>query len=200
MTDVRKATTSDLPVISESLAKAFHDDPVMLHVLPKEVRSQHERLRGLMRVEAKGSVKLGSVWTTEDRQATAIWKPPNKWKLGGIELLKQAPTTLSVLRGRVGVGLAVLNAIERRHPESPPHWHLAVLGTEPAGQGRGKGSSVLQPVLDHCDRNGEGAYLESSKERNVPFYERHGFRVTEELDLPKGGPRVWLMWRDPQSA
>ena len=41
------------------------------------------------------------------------------------------------------------------------------------------------------------AYLESSKERNVAYYARHGFRVREELDLPRG-PRVWLMWRDPR--
>jgi ribosomal protein S18 acetylase RimI-like enzyme len=197
MTDVRQATAADLPVISASLAKAFHDDPVMLHILPERLRSQPARLRGLMRIEAKSSLQYGSVWTTEDRQATAIWKPPNKWKLGGVELLKQAPGTLAVLRGRVGVGLSVLNMIEKQHPETPPHWHLAVLGTEPAGQGKGKGSAVLQPVLDRCDRDGEGAYLESSKERNVPFYERHGFRVTEELTI-EDGPTLWLMWRDPQ--
>ena len=87
-----------------------------------------------------------------------------------------------------------------KHPASPPHWHLAVLGTEPEAQGKGRGSSVLQPVLDRCDRDGEPAYLESSKEGNVPFYERHGFRVTERLDVPKGGPSLWLMWRDPQGT
>jgi hypothetical protein len=42
------------------------------------------------------------------------------------------------------------------------------------------------------------AYLESSKGRNVPFYERHGFTVTRELKIPDGGPLLWLMWRDPQ--
>jgi ribosomal protein S18 acetylase RimI-like enzyme len=199
MTDVRQATAADLPVISASLAKAFADDPVMCHILPEHLRSQHQRLRGLMRIEAKSSLRHGTVWTTEDRQATAIWKPPEKWKLGGVELLKQAPATLAVLRGRVGVGLSVLNMIEKKHPEQPPHWHLAVLGTEPDGQGKGKGSAVLAPVLAQCDRDGEGAYLESSKERNVPFYERHGFRVTEELTV-KDGPTLWLMWRDPQPS
>jgi hypothetical protein len=45
------------------------------------------------------------------------------------------------------------------------------------------------------DRDGVGAYLESSKESNVDYYARFGFRVTEEVRLPRG-PRVWLMWRD----
>jgi hypothetical protein len=50
-------------------------------------------------------------------------------------------------------------------------------------------------VLEECDRDGVGAYLESSKERNVDYYARFGFRVTEEVRLPRG-PRMWLMWRD----
>ena len=31
----------------------------------------------------------------------------------------------------------------------------------------------------------------------MPPVSRHGFEVTEEVQLP-GGPPVWLMWRDPQ--
>ena len=25
-----------------------------------------------------------------------------------------------------------------------------------------------------------------------------GFKVTEEMVVPRGGPKIWLMWRDPQ--
>mgnify|MGYP000553009847 CR=1 FL=1 len=62
-----------------------------------------------------------------------------------------------------------------------------VLGTDPAHQGRGVGSALMEPVLRECDEAGLHAYLESSKASNVPFYRRHGFEVTGSLDLP-GGP------------
>lgn len=199
VTDVRRARKADLSQLAESLAKAFHDDPVMLHMLPELATGTRTRLEGLMRLEARGALRHDSVWTSTDGQANAIWKPPNTWKAGGLELLRQLPRTMALLRSQVLVALSVLNAIEKKHPLEP-HWYLAVLGTEPAGQGKGKGSAVLQPMLDHCDRAGEPAYLESSKEQNVPFYERHGFRVTERLDLPNDGPSLWLMWRDPQPA
>ena len=101
-------------------------------------------------------------------------------------LLRRAPL--------VGYGLL---GVEKAHPPAPPHWYLATLGTEPAAQGRGLGTAVLTPVLEQCDRDGVAAYLECSKERNVDYYARFGFRATGELRLPRG-PRVWPMWRDPR--
>ena len=73
-----------------------------------------------------------------------------------------------------------------------------VLGTEPDLQGRGIGSQLLAPILARCDQERMPAYLESSKEKNLPLYERNGFKVTEEFTIPDGGPKLWLMWRDPR--
>jgi predicted N-acetyltransferase YhbS len=88
-----------------------------------------------------------------------------------------------------------LGQVEARHPDRP-HLYLAVLGVDPGRQGDGVGSALIRPGLELCDREGLPAYLETGKERNLAFYGRHGFRVTEELTLPKGPP-IWLMWRDP---
>jgi GNAT superfamily N-acetyltransferase len=91
----------------------------------------------------------------------------------------------------------LLDLIESMHPHEP-HWYLATLGTDPEMQGKGVGSALMRPALDHCDTEGWPAYLESSKERNVPFYRRHGFEVVREVPLPGGGPKIWTMWREPR--
>jgi GNAT superfamily N-acetyltransferase len=93
--------------------------------------------------------------------------------------------------------LGGLNAIEKKHPHEP-HYYLMGLGVEPDLQGRGLGTKLMAPILERCDRDGIPAYLESSKEINVPLYERNGFKVTEQMTVPNGGPPIWLMWRDPQ--
>jgi len=54
----------------------------------------------------------------------------------------------------------------------------------------------MATILTRCDAEGIPAYLESSKESNLAYDERHGFRTTRELSLPDGGPSVWPMWRD----
>ena len=53
----------------------------------------------------------------------------------------------------------------------------------------------MAPILARCDDERLPAYLESSKEQNIPFYERHGFRVQQELEIA-GGPTLWAMVRE----
>lgn len=194
----RRATPEDVPALARMLTRSFLDDPVAewscpsLRLRPKVLeRFQAARLRQLL--------EHSEVWTTPELSSVALWAPPKRWRTTPREdmeltrsmfhprLLVRAPL---VARGLIG--------IERRHPHTPAHWYLAVLGTDPASQGQGLGSTVLGPVLRECDADGVGAYLESSKERNIAFYARHGFRVTEELKLPRG-PKMWAMWREARS-
>ena len=105
-------------------------------------------------------------------------------------------TTTRLIGLRVMMCAQGLLYFASHHPKER-HWYLQMLGTEPASQSRGLGSAILGPVLDRCDREGERVYLESSKERNIPFYARHGFEVTQEIQVPRG-PVVWAMWREPR--
>lgn len=89
-------------------------------------------------------------------------------------------------------------AVAPFHPRSP-HWYLAVLGTDPSAQRTGIGSALIKPTLRRCDTDGIPAYLESSKEANISFYQRHGFRVTQEIKVPQG-PMLWAMLREPHKV
>ena len=192
---VREATEADVPAVSETLAHAFHDDPVMTWIYPT-----HQRRRRFLEINlAKLHLRHGGVYTTADAAGAALWDPPGHWKLTARDMIRTGPAMFRVTGRNVVRGSRLMSALDRAHPKEP-HWYLAVLGTHPDHQGKGVGSALMAPVLERCDAEGIPAYLESSKESNVPFYERHGFRVTQELPLPGGGPSVWLMWRDPQVA
>ncbi len=193
----RRATPQDVGVLARALARAFLDDPVAIWACrPDALRPR--MLERFYRTRLRQVLASGEIWTTTERASAALWAPPQTWRTTLREDLALARCLLRPrLLARLPLVTAGLLGMERGHPRQPPHWYLAVLGTDPASQGSGLGSAVLEPVLALCDGDGVGAYLESSKERNIAFYARHGFRVTGELRLPRG-PTMWAMWREPR--
>jgi ribosomal protein S18 acetylase RimI-like enzyme len=75
-----------------------------------------------------------------------------------------------------------------------PHYYLFVLGVDPSRQRHGLGSQLLEPGLSLCDREGKRAYLETTREENLEFYARHGFRIVQTVER-EGWPKFWLMTR-----
>lgn len=197
---VRPCGYDDVKPLGAALGAAFRDDPVFEHLVPGiDVDERARRLSPFFAADVQVHRNLGEVWTTDDAAAGALWTPPGR----RIPEWRQLRTGWWFARASwrtVRAGMRVLAAIEHAHPRDRPHWYLATLGTAPEHQGRGLGSAVLAPVLDRCDRTGTPAYLESSKESNIPYYERFGFRVQRELPLGRGAPPVWLMWREPGAA
>jgi GNAT superfamily N-acetyltransferase len=183
--------------MAEALARSFHDDPVMSWLFGDEPAKKHARMRTFFRREGRRHLGHHEVFTAEGHPGAAFWDPPGHWKTPVIDIIKSAPTFIRIMGPRLPRALKGLALIESAHAKAAEHYYLAVLGTQPDQQGKGIGSELLQPVLERCDRDSVGAYLESSKEQNIPFYARHGFDVIEELQLP-GGPPIWPMWREPR--
>jgi ribosomal protein S18 acetylase RimI-like enzyme len=197
-TQVRRATAADLPSIAQMLGRAFSTDPLAVWACrPPAPRAA--MLGSIHRARLQQMLAYDEIWISTTGASAALWTPPAQWRAN---ILHNAYLARGLLRPHLLIrvprlALALL-AIQRHHPQTPRHWYLSLLGTDPSAQGQGLASAVLQPVLDSCDRDGVGAYLESSHEANLAFYSRLGFQISSELQLPRG-PRVWMMWRKPLS-
>ena len=194
--DVRLAGPDDVPAIARSLARAFRDDPIFTWLIP--VEDDDDRVRRTIRffaVETRSRVKEASAWCSGRHEGAALWGPPGHWRTRIADGVRMAAALVPSTRWRTLSKLSTLSTLEKRHPREP-HWYLDTLGTDPDHRGKGVGAALLAPVLERCDREGMPSYLESSKESNIPYYERFGWRVQHELAL-KGGPSLWAMWRDP---
>ncbi|MFI6392202.1 GNAT family N-acetyltransferase [Nonomuraea sp. NPDC050547] len=175
---------SGLEEIGEVLGRAFADDPVMEWMMPRAADRPRmfvalaRYMHDVVEVARDGS---GAV------TGAALWDPPGftpDLETGGSALLE-------VMGDRVVYGMRLEEAFAGHRPKEP-HWYLAQIGTDPAVQGTGVGGALLRSGLARCA--GLPVYLESSKEANIPIYERFGFAVTEEIKLPDG-PAVWGMLR-----
>jgi len=194
---VRRATLTDVPRLAQALASAFQDDPVITWVLPDEQR-RRAVLPAFMEFRLrKLALPHGEVWMTRDGAAAAAWiPPPGRWRMSLTQRLHLLFPMTRFLRLRTPTVLRGLGRMEACHPQEPPHWYLFIIGSEQAAQGRGLGSVLLSHMLSRIDGVGLPAYLESSNERNLDWYARHGFRIMGEFAIPRG-PTIWPMWRDP---
>ncbi len=178
------------------LARAFRDDPIHRWMLPTEQQWRWGSRRLFASLVRDVAPRSGA-FTSPGLEGAALWFQPGRPTPGLRSWLEGAAVILLSVGMHGRVVARGLSRLERRRP-AEPHWYLSVLGTDPVHQGKGVGSTLLAPVLERCDRDGVLAYLESSKLGNIPFYERHGFVVTEEIAMPDG-PKVWGMAREPRN-
>jgi ribosomal protein S18 acetylase RimI-like enzyme len=197
---VRPFRRADLAAAAATLARAFADDPVMTWIFPSEQLRRRQlpaffvvAMRGTSlrhdgtEIAVAGGAVLGG----------AIWVPPGAWQPSAWQQIRSLPGFARALRSRFVAASRAYNEILHLHPRRP-HWYLSGIGIDPPVQGTGVGTELMKSRLVRCDAQGLPAYLESSKESNVPFYQQHGFTVTREITISGGGPRLWLMWRDPR--
>jgi GNAT superfamily N-acetyltransferase len=194
---VRVATDADVPALADMLVRAFDDDPVANFMFAGHRRRQRGLRAFFLSQLRRMYMPCGHVYTTAERDAAALWGPPDMHRNGLKELFQLLPVAPYLASERTHRALQLLFEVDALHPKEP-HWYLATLGTDPPAQGTGRGSALMTSMMARADQSGVPAYLESSKEKNVPFYARFGFEVVEELKSKPANPTIWRMWREPR--
>jgi GNAT superfamily N-acetyltransferase len=190
---VRLATAADAGPLSATLARAFFDDPLMLHLLRNE-KARPDTMPRLFRLLLKLGLPHGACFVSSGFEAATLWRPPNGWHVHFKDYILNGPEFLGIFGGAVFTVISTMDVIEKLHPKTP-HWYLQVIGTDPAHQGKGYASLIMRQQLAVADAQAMPCYLESSKDSNIPIYKSFGFEVTGEIKIPDG-PTLWPMWRN----
>jgi ribosomal protein S18 acetylase RimI-like enzyme len=207
---VRRCPPSGRDRALATVLAAFGTDPLLRWVWPGQERYDGcaATFFGLLldlRIEA-GEVWVAEPAGPEDSEdsagaaigSVAMWDPP-----GGLYLPAAGERWAEVYAGFTPAERAAWAFYDDAlgvPATAGAHWFLGVLATDPARQGTGLGRAVTAPMLAAADRARLPAYLETASDTNVAIYRRLGFEVAREVDLPDGGPRCWLMRRDPQEV
>jgi ribosomal protein S18 acetylase RimI-like enzyme len=183
---------------ARTLSEAFQNDPLLQILEPNEHKRPKVGPWFFSKTIAYG-MRWGRVWGNEDASAVAVWFPPGNTDVGVGRMLRVGFGALPFKIGLRGVGrfMKAMAATEKFHKlVEGPHWYLMTIGTQPARQGEGLGTALLELGTLKADEAGIPCYLETGTEGNVAFYSKRGFEVTGQASLL--GFTVYGMVRGPQ--
>ena len=203
---ISKLDESQIDVAADVLVRAFFDYPVWTWLAPDEMH-RRELMPWFMRLSLDWALGQGETYIAGDPIAgVAMWEPPGRLDADlDDDSTRETRSAWDELPQRAGADamarfsamIAAQRPIRERLSASAPVWYLPWLGVDPSAQRTGVGTALLRDMFGRADAAGVPCILETEKEANVPYYERHGFVVAESGELPLDGPRFWTMWRDP---
>jgi ribosomal protein S18 acetylase RimI-like enzyme len=186
-----KAQIKDREQVVSMLARCFDDNKSVNYIIPQD-RHREKRIVQLLEYSFDYCQLFGEVYLSGDGQACAMVVYPREVKISLRSILLDLRLVLRC------VGLVNLRKVLKReaiikklHPRQA-FCYLWFIGVSPEVQQRGIGGALLREVLDQCDLEGLPVYLETSVEKNVPWYTKRGFSVYKELDP---GYRLYCMRR-----
>ena len=186
------ANRSEADEVLSGLALGFAADPFMRWLYPEPLAFLNHFPR-VMNLFGGQSFEHGSAYRNEDCTAGALWLPPNvhpdEERLVSCFEETVAPKKHQAL-------FATFEQMDKFHPMHPC-WHLAFIAVDPARQGKGLGSALLEATLTRCDAEETPAYLESTNPANISLYRRYGFEQIGMIETATAPP-LFPMLRTPQ--
>ena len=192
----RLANENEAFLAAEILGRAFLRDPVLTAFFG-ERSAETARMARYFELECRlAFAGYGEVWLDDDELGAALWRRPGGYPEPLSIQLRMLPRYLRLFPRQFVRASRSLNQLARLHPREP-HWYLFAVGVVPEATGQGRGTALLEPVLQRCDAERLPAYLEASSEHNARLYERLGFERRGEVEI-LDGVRVRPMWREPR--
>lgn len=176
---MKRAAINDIPRLVEILTESFKENKSVNYVLKNKIS-----LSKLFYYSIEKGFLYGDIWMNEDKTACAILINPKKKKIK----IKSIWLDLKLIFQVVGLSnvkkvLHKENITEETLPKNKDYIHLWFLGVSPKEQGKGKGNKLLKEMIDYYKSFKEAMYLETSTLKNLPFYEKVGFKIYEKKDF-----------------
>lgn len=187
-----RAEIADRALVVSLLADSFENNQSVNYIVRHDDR-RLKRIRALMAYSFDVCYLFGEVWLSADKHACALILYPHSKKTSlrslwlDVRLIFQA-----IGLDRVGVALAREAAIKKLQ-FTGEMIYLWFIGVSPARQHQGMGSALLKEIAVYADQKGLPFCLETSTIKNIPWYQRFGFNIYNQLEL---GYKLFFLKRD----
>jgi ribosomal protein S18 acetylase RimI-like enzyme len=189
---VSGTNTVDVDRTVAVIALAFVADPIARWAYP-DPQQFWTYFPPLVRAFGGRAFETATAFVAGDYAGAALWLPPGEHP----DEEAMGEIFAASVSGEREESLSEFGRQQSDAHPTQPHWYLPLIGVDPAHQGQGHGSRLMQHALRVCDRDGLPAYLEATSLGSRALYRRHGFEAVGEIQAP-GSPPMWPMWREPR--
>jgi len=167
-------------------ARAMMNDDLHVFFFPNQ-GSRFKKLKSLY--EYKLNLQYRNCFTTSvNLEGLAIWEAPGEQHSGlnyeeiinGFKLIWQCGIMPIVKM----IKYQIWASRTRDELVKQPYWYLDVVVVNPEHQGKGFASALIKPILLEAEKNHQAVYLETQNKNNIQIYERYGFSLIKEVQLP----------------
>jgi ribosomal protein S18 acetylase RimI-like enzyme len=191
--EVKIAGKEDESAILDVMKLAFAADPVSRWVWPSP-QKYLASVENFARAYSGKAFSNKTAYFVGDYSGAALWLPH------GVEpdfdTMMEILQTTSSDEAQID-GPEVFEKMGKFHPNEP-HWYLPLLGVDPFYHGKGLGTALMGYATTIFDKENIVAYLESSNEKNITLYKRHGFESLGTIQV-NTSPTIYPMIRKPRT-
>ncbi|MBC6489623.1 GNAT family N-acetyltransferase [Flavihumibacter stibioxidans] len=177
-----RAKPNDKQLVVDILTRSFIDNKSVNYII-KQDGKRDQRLKHLMEYSFDFCNLFGDVFISDYREACALVLVPDRKKVTLKSILLDIKLVLLVTGlSNTKKAISRESAIKQIHPNAPLYY-LWFIGVEPSKQGHGTGSKLLDEIIQKGLSENRTICLETSTIKNLPWYEKHGFKTYRELDF-----------------
>lgn len=197
--EIVQAEGAENAALITTLALAFQEDPAINWIFP-DAKRRRIGLSRMFGIFAPLDKQDGMALVSPGDEVATLWRGPGQAHVGLLPTLVRAVPFLCAFGLSLPRALKIGDAIDAHHPKGIRYWYLHYAGVRPEHQGKGWGGAAIRAGIARADADHVPVYLETATPGNVGLYRSLGFEVTQEWDVPGGGPHFWSMLRPISSV
>ena len=179
---MKSALYSDKNLIVEILTASFDENQSVNYIVKQDNR-RTQRIRELMDYSFEICFSSGEVFLSDDKSACALVLYPDKKKTTLKSILLDVKLILkSIGISNISKALSREAKIKQKQLKEKMYY-LWFIGVRPESQNTGIGSQLLNEIISHSKKKNRPVVLETSTVKNLPWYQKFGFKTYDTLDL-----------------
>jgi ribosomal protein S18 acetylase RimI-like enzyme len=195
---IDRLTTKDTDWAAKTLEQAFYTDPLLNFIYGDSI-NKPGKLNLFFKVTFRLAALYGDCFATAEKDGVLMMLPPDQTKMTIGKAYRSGLLAATFKMGWASLSrmMAFMDFAEKGHKAAAAfdHYYIMTVGVLPERQGRGIGKKLMTRALEVVDAHKMPCYLETQNENNVPIYQKFGFEVVSDEELPGGGLHNWGMLR-----